>query len=97
MEWLQAVEFYNGLRWHGKENVILMSYPGEPHHLRKYENQRDFQIRMRQFFDHWLWGKPAPKWMEEGRSFLEKERDRAMLEENGDGNGGGRRSDVGGI
>jgi dipeptidyl aminopeptidase/acylaminoacyl peptidase len=96
VEWLQAVEFYNGLRWHEKENVILMSYPGEPHHLRVYENQRDFQIRMRQFYDHWLWDKPAPRWMEMGRSFLQKERDRAMVEENGNGNGRGGRSGGGG-
>jgi len=89
VEWLQAVEFYNGLRWHGKDNVILMSYPGEPHHLRVYENQRDFQIRMRQFYDHYLLDKPAPKWMEEGRAFLQKERDRAMVEKKGNGKGGG--------
>jgi len=88
VEWLQAVEFYNGLRWHEKENVILMSYPGEPHHLRVYENQRDFQIRMRQFYDHYLRDKPAPRWIETGRSFLQKERDRAMVEQNGNGQGG---------
>ncbi len=88
VEWLQAVEFFNGLRWHEKENVILMSYPGEPHHLRVYENQRDFQIRMRQFYDHHLRGKPAARWMETGRSFLQKERDRAMVEQNGNGQGG---------
>ena len=82
VEWLQAVELYNGLRWFGK-NVILMSYPGEPHHLRVWENQKDFQIRMRQFYDHHLWDKPAPRWMETGRSFLEKERDRAMVREAG--------------
>ncbi len=78
VEWLQAVEFFNGLRWHGK-NVILMSYPGEPHHLTKYENQKDFQIRMRQFLDHYLQDKPAPRWMESGRTFLQKERDREMV------------------
>ena len=94
VEWLQAVEFYNGLRWHEKENVILMSYPGEPHHLAVYENQRDFQIRMRQFYDHWLRDKPAPRWMETGRSFLQKERDRAMVEK--DENGRGGRSGSGG-
>jgi dipeptidyl aminopeptidase/acylaminoacyl peptidase len=89
VEWLQAVEFYNGLRWFEKENVILMSYPGEPHHLRVYENQRDFQIRMRQFYDHWLRGNPAPRWMQTGRTFLEKERDRAMLEKDEERRGGG--------
>jgi dipeptidyl aminopeptidase/acylaminoacyl peptidase len=87
VEWLQAVEFYNGVRWNGG-NVILLSYPGEGHGLRKYENQKDFQIRMRQFFDHHLWGKPAPRWMESGRSFLQKGRDLEMME--GRGNGGGR-------
>ncbi len=88
VEWLQAVEFYNGLRWHEKENVILMSYPGEPHHLAVYENQRDFQIRMRQFYDHYLWDKPAPRWMEDGRSFLQKERDRGMVNQSGNARGG---------
>ena len=86
VEWLQAVEFYNGLRWNGK-NVILMSYPGEPHHLTKYENQKDFQIRMRQFFDHYLRDRPAPRWMESGRSFLEKERDMEMLKPRRSGGG----------
>jgi hypothetical protein len=44
----------------------LLSYPGEPHHLAKTENQKDFQIRMKQFFDHYLMGKPQPKWMSDG-------------------------------
>jgi dipeptidyl aminopeptidase/acylaminoacyl peptidase len=87
VEWLQAVEFYNGLRWNGK-NVILMSYPGEPHHLTKYENQKDFQIRMRQFFDHYLRDKPAPRWMESGRTFLDKERDVEMVRPRRSGGGG---------
>jgi len=45
---------------------ILLSYPGEPHHLAKKENQKDFQIRMKQFFDHYLKGPPEPKWMADG-------------------------------
>jgi dipeptidyl aminopeptidase/acylaminoacyl peptidase len=89
VEWLQAVEFYNGLRWNGKD-VILLSYPGEAHGLRQYENQKDFQIRMRQFFDHHLWGKPAPRWMDDGRSFLQKRRELEMMRTNrGSGSGGG--------
>jgi len=83
VEWLQAVEFYNGLRWNGKD-VILLSYPGAGHGLRQYENQKDFQIRMRQFFDHHLRGEPMPRWMDEGRTFIAKERDRAMMD-GGDG------------
>lgn len=73
VEWLQAVEFYNALRFNDKP-VILLSYPGEGHGLRKFENQKDFQVRMREFFDHHLKGAPAPEWMTRGRSFLEKER-----------------------
>jgi len=72
VEWLQAVEFYNALRFNRK-NVILTSYPGEDHHLAKYENQVDFQTRMEQFYDHYLKGKPAPQWMVKGVTFLEKE------------------------
>ena len=45
---------------------FFLSYPGEPHHLAKKENQKDFQIRMRQWFDHYLMDKPAPKWMTDG-------------------------------
>ena len=55
----------------GKE-VILLSYPGEPHHLGKVENQKDFQIRMKQYFDHHLKGADAPQWMVEGVPFLKK-------------------------
>ena len=71
VEWLQAIEFYNALRFNRK-NVILASYPGEDHHLAKYENHVDFQTRMEQFYDHYLKGKPAPQWMIKGVPFLEK-------------------------
>jgi dipeptidyl aminopeptidase/acylaminoacyl peptidase len=71
VEWLQAVEFYNALRYNGK-SVILLSYPGAGHGLRKYENQRDFQIRAHQFLDHHLKDAPAPDWMINGRRFIDK-------------------------
>ncbi len=73
VEWLQAVEFYNALRFNGK-NVILVSYPGQGHHATKLENKIDFQIRMEQFYDHYLKGKPAPEWMVKGVPFLEKKK-----------------------
>ena len=94
VEWLQAVEFYNALRFNDKP-VILLSYPGEAHGLRKYENQKDFQIRTRQFLDHHLKGAPAPEWMSEGRPFLEKQR---MLDsrKTGGGSGSGGASGSGG-
>jgi len=71
VEWLQAIEFYNALRFNGK-NVILASYPGEDHHLAKHENKVDFQTRMEQFYDHYLKGSEAPSWMTKGVPFLEK-------------------------
>jgi dipeptidyl aminopeptidase/acylaminoacyl peptidase len=71
VDWHQGLELYAAARRWGK-HVILLSYPGEPHHLSKEENQKDFQIRMKQFFDHYLKGAPAPAWMTDGVPFLEK-------------------------
>ncbi|MCP4726172.1 MAG: prolyl oligopeptidase family serine peptidase [bacterium] len=73
VEWLQAVEFYNALRFNDKP-VILCSYPGAGHHLRKLENQIDYQTRMEQFVDHYLKDKPAPDWMIHGVPHLEKKK-----------------------
>ena len=61
------------LAWYqGRKNVILASYPGQGHHLDKLENQIDFQHRMEEFYDHYLKGKPAPKWMTKGIPYLKK-------------------------
>lgn len=65
VDWHQGLEFYGAARRWGKK-VILLSYPGEPHHLARKENQKDFQIRMKQFFDHYLMDGPEPKWMRDG-------------------------------
>jgi dienelactone hydrolase len=65
VDWHQGLELYGAARRWGKQ-VILLSYPGEPHHLARKENQKDFQQRMKQFFDHYLKGTPAPKWMSDG-------------------------------
>lgn len=73
VDWNQGLEFYTAARRLGKE-VILLSYPGEPHHLSKEANQKDFQIRMKQYFDHHLKGAEAPLWMKEGVNHLDKKR-----------------------
>jgi dipeptidyl aminopeptidase/acylaminoacyl peptidase len=65
VDWHQGLELYGAAKRWGKQ-VILLSYPGEPHHLSRKENQKDFQQRMKQFFDHYLKGTPAPKWMTDG-------------------------------
>ena len=78
VDWNQGLEFFNAARRLGKE-VILLSYPGEPHHLRVEANQKDFQTRMRQYFDHYLMGMPAPAWMTEGVPFLRKGKEAAPV------------------
>lgn len=65
VDWDQGLEFFNAARRNGKE-VIFLSYPNEPHHLAIKENQKDFQVRMKQYFDHYLMGAPAPAWMTDG-------------------------------
>ena len=92
VRWMHSVELYNGLRWFEKD-VILLSYPGEGHGLRQYENQKDFQIRTRQFINHHLRGAPIPAWMESGRTFIDKERSIEMIENEKKGNGGGTGED----
>ncbi len=72
VDWIQGLVYYNAARYWGKE-VIFLSYPDEPHHLRKLENQKDFLKRMQDFFDVYLKGKPAPDWMINGLPYLEKE------------------------
>jgi dipeptidyl aminopeptidase/acylaminoacyl peptidase len=71
VDWNQGLELYTAARRLGKQ-VILLSYPDEPHHLAKEPNQKDFQLRMKQWFDHWLKGDPAPAWMTDGVPFLQK-------------------------
>jgi dipeptidyl aminopeptidase/acylaminoacyl peptidase len=63
--WEQGIEFFVALRRLGKP-VWLLNYNGEPHGLRKTQNQKDWATRMQQFFDHYLMDAPAPVWMEEG-------------------------------
>ncbi len=72
VNWEQGLEWYNALRFLGKP-IIWLSYPGEGHSLRRLENQIDFQYRMRQFFEHYLKGAPAPEWMTDGVPQVEKE------------------------
>ncbi|MEQ8925576.1 MAG: prolyl oligopeptidase family serine peptidase [Fulvivirga sp.] len=63
--WYQGIEYYVALRRLNKP-VWMLNYKGEPHWPTKWENKRDFNIRMNQFFDHYLMDKPMPEWMAEG-------------------------------
>lgn len=63
--WYQGIEYFVGLRRLGKP-AWMLNYRGEPHWPLKTQNRIDFNIRMSQFFDHYLKGQPLPKWMRDG-------------------------------
>ncbi len=63
--WYQSIEFYLALRRLEKDSIFLQ-YRGEPHHPQKYANKLDYSIRMKQYFDHYLKGMPAPDWITKG-------------------------------
>ncbi len=70
--WYQGIEMYMGLRRLQKP-VWMLNYPGEPHNLKaKTPDNKDLSIRMMQFFDHYLKGKPMPVWMKDGIPALKK-------------------------
>ena len=70
VDFTQGVEYYNTLRRLGKP-VVMLEYPGENHGLAKLPNQQDYTVRMKEFFDHYLMGKPAPDWWTKGVPRLE--------------------------
>jgi len=68
----QGITYYNTLRQLGKD-VILLEYVGENHGLARPVNQKDYAVRMSEWFDHYLTGKPAPDWMVKGVPRLKME------------------------
>ncbi len=73
--WYQGIEYFLALRRNEKE-AYLFSYNGEFHGLRKRHNQKDYTVRMQQFFDHFLKGAPTPEWMEKGVPYIEREQEK---------------------
>ncbi|MEL6923846.1 MAG: prolyl oligopeptidase family serine peptidase, partial [Bacteroidota bacterium] len=69
--WYQGIEFFVALRRLGKP-AWLLNYNGEPHWPVKLQNRKDFNIRMQQFFDHYLMDAAKPLWMERGVPAIEK-------------------------
>jgi hypothetical protein len=63
--WQQGIELYMAYRRLGK-NAIFLQYENEPHHPKKYQNKLDYSIKMKEFFDHYVLGKPAPEWIIKG-------------------------------
>ncbi len=70
--WYQGIEYIMALRRLSKE-AYMFNYNGEDHGLRKRINQKDWTVRLQQFFDHFLKGAPEPDWMAKGIQAWEKE------------------------
>jgi dienelactone hydrolase len=68
----QGITFFNTLRELGKD-VVLLQYVGENHGLAQPKNMKDYTIRMREFFDTYLKGEPAPDWLKDGIPRLKME------------------------
>ncbi len=69
--WYQGIELFVALRRFNKPSWML-NYNDEPHWPTKRENIKDFQVRMQQYFDHYLMAQPMPDWMERGVPAVEK-------------------------
>jgi dipeptidyl aminopeptidase/acylaminoacyl peptidase len=69
--WYQGIEYFLALRRLNKE-VYMFTYNGEPHGLHRRADQKDYSIRLQQFFDYYLKGADKPNWMEHGIPFIEK-------------------------
>jgi dipeptidyl aminopeptidase/acylaminoacyl peptidase len=76
--WYNGLEFFLSLRRLGKE-VYLWNYNGEAHGLRKRPTQKDYTVRMQQYFDHFLKGSDAPDWMTKGISYNDRESEKEKL------------------
>ena len=76
--WYQGIEYFLALRRLGKE-VYMFSYNGEPHGLRRRSNQKDYSVRLQQFFDHYLKGESTPEWMEKGIPYIERDEEKDRI------------------
>ncbi len=77
----QGITYFNTLRQLGKE-VIMLEYVGENHGLARPVNQKDYAIRMSEWFDNKLKKLPAAEWIRSGVPRLKMEdhlRDRKDL------------------
>jgi dipeptidyl aminopeptidase/acylaminoacyl peptidase len=72
VDFTQGIEYYNTLRRLQKP-VVMLQYKGENHGLAKMENKKDYAVRMKEFFDHYLMGKPAPDWWQNGVPYLKRD------------------------
>ncbi len=69
--WYQGIELFVAMRRLSKP-AWMLTYNKEEHNLTKWPNRMDLDIRMYQFFDYYLKGKPEPQWMKEGIPAIDK-------------------------
>ena len=69
------IEYFLALRHYDKP-AWLFTYNGEFHGLRRRADQRDYAVRMHQYFDHFLKGAPEPEWMTKGIPYIEKDEEK---------------------
>ena len=69
--WYQGIEYFIALRRLGKP-AWLLNYNQADHWPLKVRDKHDFQIRLKQFFDHYLKDAPMPKWMKDGIPAINK-------------------------
>ena len=74
VDWHQGIELYNAARRANKDLVLLV-YEGENHGNAMKKNQIDYHRRINEWFDHYLKGAPAPKWITEGMKYLDREKE----------------------
>jgi len=72
--WYQSIETFVAMRRLGKE-IYFIDYNNDVHNPASRANQKDIAMRMQQFFDNKLKGKPAPEWMVKGIPAKDKGRD----------------------
>ena len=73
--WYQGIEYFCALRRLGKE-VYMFNYNGRGHGLSRRADTMDWTMRMQQYFDHHLRGKPMPEWMSSGVLHPDREREK---------------------
>jgi dipeptidyl aminopeptidase/acylaminoacyl peptidase len=65
VSFLQGLEFFTAMRRLGKR-AWMLQYDNGTHGLDSHKDRTDYLVRMTQFFDHYLKGAPAPRWMTQG-------------------------------
>lgn len=88
--WHQGIELYSIAR-RARKNVVMIEYNAEDHGLSQYKDQKDYQQRILQWFGHYLKGDPAPAWITDGQSYLDRQEEVRKLGTPAAGTGRGGR------